>query len=146
MENMTVEVILKRKGSNVVTTGPSTNLKNAAEIMRQNNIAALLVVTGDSILGIVTERDIVRAFARDGVAIAKKTVQDIMTTKLISGQPGDSVKHVMQLMTNNRIRHFPVIKNGELKGMVSIGDVVRHRLADLELEKGVLRDAYIAAR
>jgi CBS domain-containing protein len=146
MENMTVEVILKRKGANVVTTGPSTNLKIAAEIMRQNNIAALLVVTGDSILGIVTERDIVRAFARDGVAIAKKTVQDIMTTKLISGQPGDSVKHVMQLMTNNRIRHFPVIENGQLKGMVSIGDVVRHRLADLELEKGVLRDAYIAAR
>jgi CBS domain-containing protein len=143
---MTVEVILKRKGSEVVTTGPSTNLRDAAELMRQNNIAALIVVTGDSILGIVTERDMVRAFAREGAAIAAKTVQDIMTSKLISGTPEDSVKHVMQLMTKHRIRHFPVLKNGELAGMVSIGDVVRHRLADLELEKSVLRDAYIAAR
>jgi CBS domain-containing protein len=143
---MTVEVILKRKGSEVVTTGPSTNLRDAAELMRQNNIAALIVVTGDSILGIVTERDMVRAFAREGAAIAAKTVHDIMTSKLISGTPEDSVKHVMQLMTKHRIRHFPVLKNGELAGMVSIGDVVRHRLADLELEKSVLRDAYIAAR
>jgi CBS domain-containing protein len=146
MKYMTVAVILKRKGSEVVTTGPSTKLQDAAELMRQNNIAALIVVTGDSILGIVTERDMVRAFAREGTAIAAKTVQDIMTSKLISGTPEDSVKHVMQLMTKHRIRHFPVLMNGELAGMVSIGDVVRHRLADLELEKSVLRDAYIAAR
>jgi CBS domain-containing protein len=103
-------------------------------------------MSGDTTLGIVTERDIVRAFARDGAAIAGKPVQSIMTSKLITGTPGDSVKHVMQVMTNKRIRHFPVYRDGKLAGLVSIGDVVRHRLQDLELEKAVLRDAYISAR
>ena len=143
---MTVEAILKRKGQNVVTTAPATSIKSAAELMREKNIAALMVVDNDATLGIVTERDIVRAFARDGVAIGGKPVRDIMTAKLITGTPEDSVKHVMQVMTNKRIRHFPVYKDGKLAGLVSIGDVVRHRLQDLELEKNVLRDAYIAAR
>ena len=143
---MTVEAILKRKGQSVVTTAPATSIKSAAELMREKNIAALMVVSNEATLGIVTERDIVRAFARDGAAIGSKPVQDIMTAKLITGTPEDSVKHVMQVMTNHRIRHFPVYRNGKLAGLVSIGDVVRHRLQDLELEKNVLRDAYIAAR
>ncbi len=143
---MTVEEILKRKGQNVVTTAPATSIKAAAELMREKNIAALLVMNGEDTLGIVTERDIVRAFARDGVAIGTKPVQDIMTRKLITGTPEDSVKHVMEVMTNKRIRHFPVYRDGKLAGLVSIGDVVRHRLQHLELEKNVLRDAYIAAR
>jgi CBS domain-containing protein len=143
---MTVEAILRRKGPNVVTTAPTTSIKSAAELMREKNIAALMVMNGDTTLGIVTERDIVRAFARDGVAMGSKPVQDIMTAKLITGTPEDSVKHVMEVMTNKRIRHFPVYKDGKLAGLVSIGDVVRHRLQDLELEKNVLRDAYIAAR
>ena len=143
---MTVEAILKRKGQNVVTTAPATSIKSAAELMREKNIAALMVVSDEATLGIVTERDIVRAFARDGAAIGSKPVQDIMTAKLITGTPEDSVKHVMQVMTNHRIRHFPVYRNGKLAGLVSIGDVVRHRLQDLELEKNVLRDAYIAVR
>ena len=143
---MTVDAVLKRKGQNVVTTAPTTTIKSAAELMRENNIAALMVVKDEATLGIVTERDIVRAFARDGVAIGSKPVQDIMTAKLITGTPEDSIKHVMQVMTNKRIRHFPVYKDGKLAGLVSIGDVVRHRVQDLELETNVLRDAYIAAR
>jgi CBS domain-containing protein len=143
---MTVEAILKRKGRTVVTTSAAASVKSAAELMREKNIAALLVVNGDVILGIVTERDIVRAFARDGAAIVSKPVADIMTSKLITGTLTDSVKHVMQTMTTNRIRHFPVLADGKLAGMVSIGDIVRHRLEDLELEKNVLRDALIAAR
>ncbi len=94
---MTVEAILRRKGQNVVTTGPTTSIKSAADLMREKNIAALMVVSGEATLGIVTERDIVRAFARDGVAIASKAVQEIMTTKLITGTPGDSVNHVMEV-------------------------------------------------
>ena len=143
---MTVEAILRRKGPDVVTTTPETSIKSAAELMHEKNIAALMVVKDETTLGIVTERDIVRAFARDGGAIGAKPVQDIMTRKLITGTPADSVKHVMQVMTAKRIRHFPVYKDGKLAGLVSIGDVVRHRLQDLELEKAVLRDAYIAAR
>jgi CBS domain-containing protein len=143
---MTVDAILKRKGQSVVTTTPTTSIKGAAELMREKNIAALMVVSNEATLGIVTERDIVRAFARDGVAMGSKPVQDIMTAKLITGTPEDTVKHVMKVMTNHRIRHFPVYRNGKLAGLVSIGDVVRHRLQDLELETNVLRDAYIAAR
>jgi CBS domain-containing protein len=143
---MTVDAIIKRKGQNVVTTAPTTTIKAAAELMREKNIAALLVMSGETTLGIVTERDIVRAFAREGGAIAGKPVQDIMTKKLITGTPGDSVKHVMEIMTNKRIRHFPVYRDGKLAGLISIGDVVRHRVQDLELEKNVLRDAYISAR
>lgn len=143
---MTVEAILKRKGRTVLTTSAGATIKNAAEVMREKNIAALLVVNGDVILGIVTERDVVRAFARDGATMANKPVADFMTSKLITGTPSDSVKHVMQVMTTNRIRHFPVLEDGKIAGMVSIGDIVRHRLEDLELEKNVLRDALIAAR
>jgi CBS domain-containing protein len=143
---MTVEAILKRKGRTVFTTPPTKTVKQVAEYLREKNIAALLVVDGDTILGIVTERDIVRAFARDGVAMENRPVREIMTSKLLTGKPEDSVKHIMQIMTTNRIRHFPVFKDGKIAGMVSIGDVVRYRLEDLELEKNVLRDAYIAAR
>jgi CBS domain-containing protein len=143
---MSVEAVLKRKGPSVVSTVPTTTIKAAAELMREKNIAALMVMEGDTTLGIVTERDIVRAFARDGGAIATKPVQSIMTSKLITGTPEDSVKHVMKVMTEKRIRHFPVYRDGKLAGLVSIGDVVRHRVQDLELEKAVLRDAYISAR
>jgi CBS domain-containing protein len=143
---MTVEAILKRKGPGVVTTAPATTIKAAAELMKEKNIAALLVMSGETTAGIITERDIVRAFAAEGGAIANKPVQDIMTKKLITGTPQDSVKHVMEIMTNKRIRHFPVYRDGKLAGLISIGDAVRHRVQDLELEKNVLRDAYISAR
>jgi CBS domain-containing protein len=143
---MSIEAILKRKGKSVVTTGPETSVKQAAGMMRENNIAALLVVDGAVIRGIVTERDIVRALVHYGASLLAKPVKEIMTEKLITGSPGDSVKHVMGVMTRNRIRHFPVLRNGELEGLISIGDVVRHRVDDLELEANVLRDAYIAVK
>ncbi len=143
---MTVEAILKRKGSKVHMTSPSTAIKAAAGVMRENNIAALLVIDDGAVRGIVTERDIVRAFATLGEGLSLRPVSEIMTTKLITGKPGDSVKHVMQVMTRHRIRHFPVLDGESVAGMISIGDVVRHRLEDLQLEANVLRDAYIAAR
>jgi CBS domain-containing protein len=143
---MSIEGILKRKGKGVVTTGTETSVRQAAEMMRENNIAALLVVDGAAIRGIVTERDIVRAFVHYGANLLVKPVKEIMTEKLITGSPGDSVKHVMSVMTRYRIRHFPVLREGRLEGLISIGDVVRHRVDDLELEANVLRDAYIAAK
>jgi CBS domain-containing protein len=143
---MTVQAILKRKGTKVHTTTPATAIKAAAGVMRENNIAALLVIDDGALRGIVTERDIVRAFATLGEGLGQRPVSEIMTVKLITGKPGDSVKHVMQIMTRHRIRHFPVLDGDKVAGMVSIGDVVRHRLEDLELEANVLRDAYIAAR
>lgn len=143
---MTIEAILKHKGTDVLTIDPATSVKVAADIMREKNIAALMVVQDVTILGIITERDIVRAFARFGDALGGKLVEDIMTRNLIATEVDDSVKHVMAVMTNRRVRHLPVLRGGELAGIVSIGDVVRHRLHDLELETNVLRDVYIAAR
>jgi CBS domain-containing protein len=143
---MSIEAILKRKGKSVVTTEPGTSVKRAAEMMRENNIAALLVVDGAAIRGIVTERDIVRGLVHYGADLLAKPVKEIMTEKLITGAPDDSVKHVMGVMTRHRIRHFPVLRNGRLEGLISIGDVVRHRVDDLELEANVLRDAYIAVK
>jgi CBS domain-containing protein len=143
---MSIQEILKRKGKNVVTTELGTSVKRAAEMMRENNIAALLVVEGAAIRGIVTERDIVRSLVHYGADLLAKPVKEIMTEKLITGSPDDSVKHVMGVMTRNRIRHFPVLRNGRLEGLISIGDVVRHRVDDLELEANVLRDAYIAVK
>jgi CBS domain-containing protein len=143
---MSIETILKYKGKEVVTTGPATGVKQAAELMHQKNIAALLVVEGQMIRGIVTERDIVRALVRYGADLLSKPVSEIMTEKLITGSPDDSVKHVMAVMTRHHIRHFPVLRNGRLEGLISIGDVVRNRVDELELEANVLRDAYIAAR
>jgi CBS domain-containing protein len=143
---MSIKAILKRKGKEVITTSPATSVKRAAELMREKNIAALMVVEGHAIRGIVTERDIVRSLVRHGADVLSKAVSEIMTEKLITGSPDDSVKHVMGVMTRHRIRHFPILENGRLEGLISIGDVVRHRLDDLELEANVLRDAYIAAR
>lgn len=142
---MSIETILKRKGKEVITIGPAASVKEAAERMREKNIAALMVMEGETIRGIVTERDIVRSLVRHGAGLLGMPVSDIMTEKLITGSMDDSVKHVMGVMTRHRIRHFPILKDGKLEGLISIGDVVRNRIDDLELEANVLRDAYIAA-
>lgn len=142
---MSIETILKRKGKEVITIEPAATVKQAAERLREKNIAALMVMEGETIRGIVTERDIVRSLVRYGADLLGMPVSEIMTEKLITGSLDDSVKHVMGVMTRHRIRHFPILKNGKLEGLISIGDVVRNRIDDLELEANVLRDAYIAA-
>ena len=86
-----------------------------------------------------------RAFSQYGESVATMQVKDVMTQKLITVAPGDDLTHVMQLMTLHRVRHMPVIRHGKLAGIISIGDVVKHRLDDLELETNVLRDVYMAS-
>ncbi len=103
-----------------------------------------MVTSNDSILGIISERDIVRAFSQYGDSITSMQVKDIMTHGLITASLGDDLAHLMHLMTRHRVRHMPVVRDGKLVGIVSIGDVVKHRLDDLELEANVLRDVYIA--
>jgi CBS domain-containing protein len=95
-------------------------------------------------LGIISERDIVRAFSQYGDSITSMQVKDIMTHGLITASLGDDLAHLMHLMTRHRVRHMPVVRDGKLVGIISIGDVVKHRLDDLELEASVLRDVYIA--
>jgi CBS domain-containing protein len=102
------------------------------------------VMGGDAIIGIISERDIVRAFSQYGESLASMHVKDIMVHPLVTVKPEDSLDHAMRLMTHYHVRHLPVIDNRKLAGIISIGDVVKHRIDDLQLEASVLRDAYIA--
>ncbi len=141
---MSIQAILYNKGSTVVTISPEASVKTAADKLSEHKIAALVVTEGDSILGVVSEREIVRAYSRRGVTIGGMTVRDIVDPDLVALSPDDGLKRAMALMTRHRKRHLPVLKDGKLAGIVSLGDVVKHRLEDLELETNVLRDAFIA--
>jgi CBS domain-containing protein len=142
---MTVDTILRRKGREVVTIAPDSTIKRAADVMHQHDIAALVVTNHGVLSGVITERDIARGFSRHGGELALMRIREIMTQAVVTISPKDDLKHVMVLMTRHRVRHLPVVEDGALAGIVSIGDVVKNRLGDLELERDVLRDAWIAA-
>ncbi len=141
---MTVESILRQKGTDVVKIMPEASVKTAADWLRAKNVGALVVTSGDAILGLISERDIVHAFSRYGEAVASMLVKSIMPQALITVAPDDDLNRVMRLMTRHRVRHMPVLRDRKLVGIISIGDVVKRRLDDLEVEANVLRDAYIA--
>ena len=142
---MNVENILRQKGTEVATITLEASIKRAADWLRAKNVGALVVTNNnDAVVGIISERDIVRAFSQHGETVASMQVKDIMTHGLITASLGDDLTHLMRLMTRHRVRHMPVLRNGKLAGIISIGDVVKHRLDDLELEANVLRDVYIA--
>ena len=144
---MTIESILKRKGTYVATIAPEASIKRAADWLSAKNIGALVVVTSENaVLGLISEREIVHAFSRYGETAASMPVKEIMRHGVTTVSPDESVNRVMNLMTHHRVRHMPVLRDGKLAGIVSIGDVVKHRLEDLELETNVLRDVYNAAR
>jgi CBS domain-containing protein len=105
-----------------------------------------VVTSGNAVLGLISEREIVHAFSRYGETAGLMPVKEIMQYGVTTVSPDESVNRVMHLMTHHRVRHMPVLRGGKLAGIVSIGDVVKHRLDDLELETNVLRDAYNAAR
>lgn len=102
------------------------------------------MTSGNSILGVISEREIVHALSQFGEQMASMTVKDIMRHGLVTVAPEDDLSRVMKLMTRHHVRHMPVLRDGKLCGIISIGDVVKHRLDDLELEANILRDAYIA--
>ncbi len=139
---MHVAEILKAKGNKVVTVRPRLSIEHLAQRLRLEGIGAVIVSEdGASIDGIISERDIVRALAEHGAAgLADKTTADLMTKAVVTCTPDDTISHVSNIMTKQRIRHLPVLDGRTLIGIVSIGDVVRHRLDELELETNVLRD------
>jgi CBS domain-containing protein len=106
----------------------------------------VVVTSGSAVLGLISEREIVHAFSRYGETAGSMPVKEIMQYGATTVSPDESVNRVMNLMTHHRVRHILVLRGGELAGIVSIGDVVKHRLEDLELETKVLRDVYNAAR
>jgi len=145
-ETMSIEGILRRKGTDVTTITPEASVKRAADWLRAKNVGALVVTSGNAVLGLISEREIVHAFSRYGEAAGAMPVKEIMQWGVTTVSPDDSVNRVMKLMTHHRVRHMPVLRDGKLAGIVSLGDVVKHRLEDLELETSVLRDVYHASR
>jgi CBS domain-containing protein len=143
---MSIESILRRKGTEVATIAPEASIKRAADWLRAKNIGALVVTSGNAVLGLISEREIVHAFSRYGETAGSMPVKEIMQQGFTAVSPDESVSRVMNLMSRHRVRHILVLRGGELAGVVSVGDVVRHRLEDLELETNVLRDVYNAAR
>lgn len=142
---MTVASILHGKGAHVVSVGPGDDLGAVAATLSRHRIGAALVREPDGrIAGIVSERDIVRLIARDGAAALALTARQAMTAELHTAEPATPVVHALGMMTDRRIRHLPVLQQGELVGMVSIGDLVKHRLVELESEAESLR-AFVTA-
>jgi CBS domain-containing protein len=114
--------------------------------MREQNIAALVAMSLNDIVGVLSERDIVHAFARYGDRLGSMAVRDILPSAFVTVAPQDNLKRAMTLMTHHRARHLVVLRDGKLTGIISIGDVVKYRVSDLELESNVLRDLYIATQ
>jgi CBS domain-containing protein len=143
-----VREILDAKGRRVVTVRPDATVATAVHRLVLERIGALVVSEdGRRVAGILSERDIVTALASEGAELlsAGRRVGDLMTHNVVTCTPDDTVKHVMREMTRRRFRHIPVLEDGQLAGLVSIGDVVKSRLEEVELEANVLREAYIAA-
>ncbi len=138
---MTVGAILKEKGGTVHTAQSRQTLMDVVLILTDRSIGAVLVTDSDGQpVGILSERDIVRALAVHGGSVLDQPVADFMTEKVISCAETDTVESIMALMTEKRFRHVPVITNGRLVGLVSIGDVVRARMARVEAEAEALKD------
>ena len=138
---MTVKAILSKKGSEVHTIDPTTNLAAASKLLTERKVGALVVTGPDSrVIGIVSERDIVQELAAHGAAALDLPLTAIMTRKVMTCSASDTISSVMERMTEGKFRHLPVVEQGRLAGIVSIGDVVKHRLQEMEHEQSALRD------
>jgi CBS domain-containing protein len=140
----TVKAILDGKGRDVVTAGPNTTVSEAAVILSKKKIGAIVIVGMENkISGIFTERDVVHAIAKAGAGCLDQSVASLMTSKVYRCNEGTTVNELMELMTSRRFRHVPVEANGKLAGIISIGDVVKTRIAEVEREAEEIK-AYIA--
>jgi CBS domain-containing protein len=141
---MNVAGILKVKGSDVITASPTDSIATVSNVLGEKRIGAVLVVDGaGKLCGVLSERDIVRGLSESGDGCLKLLTKDLMTSDLVTTSPSETIDNVMALMTEKRIRHLPVLNDGELAGFISIGDVVKSRMDEVEREAAALRD-YIA--
>ena len=141
---MDVASILRAKGSAVATAPPEATITDIAAKLKQEKIGALVVSDdGVKVLGIISERDIVRGLADHGLDLLEKRADDLMTSEVLTCTPNDTTGDLMAVMTKQRIRHIPVTEDGGLCGIISIGDVVKDRLDEIEREANALRD-YVA--
>ena len=138
---MTVKTILSTKGSNVLSIEPTATLEAAVAMLAKLGVGALLVLGADRrVIGILSERDIVRALAERGAGALKEPLAQSMTRKVVTCSQSDTVGALMERMTTGKFRHLPVIEQDQLVGIVSIGDVVKLRLHEMEHEAAALRD------
>ena len=140
---MTVGSILETKGHQIVHVTPDDKLSVAVKLLSERKIGAVLVMSGQHMDGILSERDIVRVIGERGAAALDEKVEAVMTRKVISCKPTDSVGAIMEKMTSGKFRHLPVVEDDKIVGLISIGDVVKTRVAEFEHEQEALRD-YIA--
>ena len=141
--DMRITDVLRHKGTSVATVGLTTTVAELVDELAARNVGALVVTADEAIVGIVSERDIVRQLRIRGAELLGGVVADIMTSDVVSCAPEDSVDAVAAMMTQRRIRHMPVLVEGKLAGIVSIGDVVLSRIRELESDRAQL-ESYIA--
>ncbi len=137
---MRIADVLRTKGAAVATITPETSVSGLLNELALNNIGAMVVVSTDGVVGIVSERDVVRKLHEHGVELLRLPVSQIMTTMVATCSPTDTVDHLTALMTTKRVRHIPVVENNRLVGIVSIGDIVKQRMEELESEQRALQD------
>ncbi len=143
---MTVSIILAGKGREVVTIEPNANLAEAVNLLAEKRIGAALILGADRrIAGIISERDIVRSLAERGAAVLGEPVSRTMTRKVETCTASETVANIMERMTAGKFRHMPVVDQGRLVGVVSIGDIVKHRLHEMESESVAMRDYIMTA-
>jgi len=143
---MTVSTILADKGREVVTIEPNASLGDAVELLAANRIGAALILGADRrVAGIISERDIVRALAERGAAALGEPVSQTMTRKVETCNERETIGSIMERMTVGKFRHMPVVDQGRLVGVVSIGDIVKHRVKEMERESVAMRDYIMTA-
>jgi CBS domain-containing protein len=138
---MRISDVLRGKGDRVVTVTPDTEIRRLLAVLAEHRIGAVIVSTdGSTVEGIASERDVVRALAERGEAVLAEPVSTIHTAQVHTADPQTHVDDLMRIMTEHRIRHVPVVVDGRLRGIVSIGDVVKNRIDELETERAALTD------
>jgi CBS domain-containing protein len=143
---MSVSIILAGKGREVVSIDPTVTLACAIDLLAEKRIGAVLILgAGRRVVGILSERDIVRALAERGAAALDEPVSRIMTRKVSTCTEGETVASIMERMTDGKFRHVPVLDQGDVVGIVSIGDVVKHRLHEMESDSAAMRDYILTA-
>ena len=144
---MKVSAILQSKGSSVKTITAGASVRELSQRLKFDAVGAMVVLSdGGRLAGIISERDVARGLADHGAALPSLPVSELMTTGVVTCGPDDSIASISKIMTQRRIRHLPVLEDGELVGMVSIGDVLKYRLDEIQLEANVLRDYALAKR
>ena len=136
---MRINDVLRGKGTQVVTVTPDTTVRRLLAVLAEHGIGAVVVShDGTSVEGIASERDIVRALAKRGAAVLSEPVTAIYTAEVYTVTPRTPIEEVMRMMTDHRVRHAPIVADGGLRGIVSIGDVVKNRIDELETERAAL--------